>query len=195
MKGSVKKSEYNPEVPTKIRSDKGIKVDTRCHHSHPQNRNSRVARVKTIGSQSKPQTGVRSVEPLGLRTASGVYTKRTGGFTIMDDFVMKESSVVVLSTMVANNGKRRNVCVREHVGWLVVRCHGVESGEQRRPCRWCVRVFIAKRRKRRLKNRQTDMQTDCIVFIRNIGDGRIAKCFIPDSSLNILDCPFVRRFQ
>ena len=48
--------------------------------------------------------------------ASGVYTKRTGGFTIiiiiiiiiMDDFVMSETGAVVLSTMVANNGKRSN---------------------------------------------------------------------------------------
>ena len=38
----------------------------------------------------------------------GFCTKRTGGFTIMDDFVMSESGAVVLSTMVANNGKRSN---------------------------------------------------------------------------------------
>ena len=38
----------------------------------------------------------------------GFCTNWTGGFTIMDNFVMSESSVVVLSAMVANNGKRSN---------------------------------------------------------------------------------------
>ena len=38
----------------------------------------------------------------------GFCTKWTGIIIIMDDFVMSESSVVVLSIMVANNDKRRD---------------------------------------------------------------------------------------
>ena len=67
MKGSVTKSKSNPEVPTETRSNKGVKmtpdVITRIRKTFMKSNLG-----KTVSTQSKPQTGVHSIEPLGLRT-------------------------------------------------------------------------------------------------------------------------------